>query len=64
MANKYYNINSNTLHIASIHTLTKYLAEAHLQSQVFFCLIRQVFPIRIFQLSAILLLTSSPLNVC
>ncbi len=46
-----------------IHT-PKYLAEAPLQSQVFFCLMWQAFFIRIGQLSAILLLISSPLKLC
>ncbi len=43
--------------------LTKYLAEAPLQPQVFFCLMRQALLINIWQLSASLL-TSSPLKLC
>ncbi len=42
--------------------LTQYLVEAHLQPQVFLGMMRQALHICIWQLSAILRLTSSPLS--
>ncbi len=52
------------VHCISIHTLNSVVSWSTLTASSLFCLIRQALHIRIWQLSAIVLLTSSPLKLC